>query len=176
MNNFLLSKQDKKIVPTKRYHIFPSTHLNIQPTINPTIDPEIIQTLWYEHHTLNPSKFQTCRAPLPVPFHANYSLTETLPFSSNPRNNPDATAASDAGWHSGSGNASTFGRGLNSNTNASKGRDTQDRSGTSTIEEWKRQSTRDEPWTPIGKKPGRSLGGLGSFVGYHGEVVDGKKR
>ncbi|KAF6219976.1 hypothetical protein HO133_003801 [Letharia lupina] len=43
------------------------------------------------------------------------------------------------------------------------------------IEAWKGQSKGEEPWTPTGERFGRSLGGLGSFVGFHGEVVEGGK-
>ena len=37
------------------------------------------------------------------------------------------------------------------------------------MERWKQQAKSEEQWTPTGK---RSLGGLGSFVGHHGEKVE----
>ena len=50
----------------------------------------------------------------------------------------------------------------------------QEQSGTGkgSMEGWKQQPKSEEPWTPTGK---RSLGGLGSFVGYHGEKFEDKK-
>ena len=44
------------------------------------------------------------------------------------------------------------------------------------IEDWKQQTKSEEPWSPTGKSSGRSLGGLGSFVGSHHEVIDKKRR
>ncbi len=51
----------------------------------------------------------------------------------------------------------------------------QSANGRSPIEDWKKQPRGEEPWNAAGRRSVGSLGGLGSFVGGHGEIVEGRK-
>lgn len=116
----------------------------------------------------------------PPPLHS--SIPSRPPHLTNPPSHspPDSTPHPKARTSAASSCASDLGPDPNAGRvpgPGSKPAQMQSRAATGQgrIEAWKGQLRGEEPWTPTGEGFGRSLGGLGSFVGYLGEVGEGGK-